>query len=126
MDRRDCRRAPDRLYVIDEDGIERELPTRWELCDVCDGKGSHVNPNIDRDGLTGEDFAEDPDFAESYFRGDYDQPCNRCGGRRVVAVVDEDHCEKHLLALWREDREAEAACDAADEAERRYFARFER
>ena len=126
MDRRDCKRAPDQIFVEDEDGIERELPTRWELCDVCDGKGTHVNPNIDRNGLTAEDFHDDPDFFDNYRRGDYDMSCNRCGGRRVVAVVDEDHTESHLLKLYREQCDAEWEADAADRAEAAYFARFER
>jgi hypothetical protein len=126
MDRRDCRRSPTRIVIDDDDGIERELPTRWETCDVCDGKGTHVNPNIDRNGLTAEDFAEDPDFREDYFSGRYDVSCNRCGGRKVVAVVDEDACEPEYLKIYRELQEAEWQADADAEAERRYFERFER
>ena len=106
-DPRNCKRDPERLYVYDEDDVEREIPTRWEVCPVCDGKGSHVNPSIDCNGLTGEDFAEDPDFAEDYFSGRYDQPCNRCGGRTTVRVVNRDACEARLLALFDADIEAE-------------------
>ena len=123
MDRRDCGRAPDQIFVEDDDGIERELRTRFEVCDVCDGKGRHVNPNIDRQGLTAEDFHDDPDFSDSYRRGDYDINCNRCGGRRVIAVVDEDHTEAHLLKLYRAQCEADAEADAEIEAERRHFDR---
>jgi len=123
MDRRDCERAPDRIVVDDDDGIERELPTRWELCDVCDGKGTHVNPNIDRQGLTADDFHDDPDFFDNYRRGDYDIPCNRCGGRRVVAVVDEDATEAPLLKLYRAECEAKAEDEAYAAAERRHFDR---
>lgn len=122
-DRRDCERAPDRITVEDDGGIERELPTRWELCDVCDGKGTHVNPNIDRQGLTGDDFHDDPDFFDNYRRGDYDIPCNRCGGRRVIAVVDEDACEAELLKIYREDMDAQAEVDAEAAAEARHFER---
>lgn len=117
-DPRNCKRDPERIYVYEDqpDGsqIERQIPTRWAVCPVCDGKGSHVNPSIDSGGLTGEDFADDPDFAESYRRGDYDQPCNRCGGRSTVRVPDRDACEARLLALY--DADEEAAWDA--EAER--------
>ena len=123
MDRRDCDRAPDQIFVEDDDGIERELPTRFEACDVCDGKGTHVNPNIDRQGLTGDDFHNDPDFFDNYRRGDYDISCNRCGGRRVIAVVDEDHTEAHLLKLYRAQCDANAEVDAENEAERRHFER---
>lgn len=80
---------------------EIELPTRWEVCDVCDGRGTHVNPAIDCNGLTAEDFAEDPDFADEYRSGMYDVPCNRCGGRTTVLVVDADACAPEDLEAWR-------------------------
>lgn len=123
MDNRDCKRAPDQIFVEDDDGIERELPTTWETCDVCDGKGTHVNPNIDRQGLTADDFHDDPDFFDNYRRGDYDICCNRCGGRRVVAVVDEDHTSSELLKLYRAQCDAEAEDAAYAAAEARYFDR---
>jgi len=126
MDKRDCRGAPDEITVEDDDGIEHVLPSVFEVCDVCDGKGTHVNPNIDRNGLTAEDFAEDPDFKRDYMGGVYDQLCNRCGGRRVVAVVDRRRCAPHLLELYDADQRAQYEVDAEAEAERRYFARFER
>jgi len=74
------------------------------VCDRCRGKGSHCNPAIDGNGLTREDFDEDPDFEESYFRGDYDVACYDCKGLRVVPVVDED-------ALTPAAREQLRACE---------------
>lgn len=78
------------LYTTDEEGndIEAKLPTKMEVCPVCDGHGKHVNPSIDSGGLSAEDFDEDPEFAEDYMRGTYDVTCNRCGGNNVVPVVD--------------------------------------
>lgn len=70
------------------DEIEHSLPARFKVCSRCEGAGSHVNPAIDGNGLTREDFDEDPDFAESYFRGDYDVRCSECKGARVVSVPD--------------------------------------
>lgn len=67
------------------------------VCDLCNGKGKHVNPSIDAHGLSREDFDEDPDFAEDYFSGVYDVPCAQCHGRRVHAVPDEDNNPKELL-----------------------------
>ena len=110
-DPRNCKRDPERLYVFDADDVEREIPTLWAVCPVCDGNGSHVNPSIDAGGLTAEDFADDPDFRRDYFGGAYDQPCNRCGGRSTVRVVDRGACEADLLALY------DADMDAADDAE---------
>jgi hypothetical protein len=112
-DPRNSKRDPERVYVYDDDNVEREIPTRWEVCPVCDGKGSHVNPAIDCGGLS-EDFMDDPDFMDDYRRGNYDQSCNRCGGRSTVRTVDRDACEADLLALY--DADVEAAYDA--EAER--------
>ena len=90
-DRRNCKPAPTKVTVTlegDEDTVEVQLPTKWEVCDLCNGKGTHVNPSIDCGGLTSEDFDQDPDFAEMYMDGVYDQTCNRCEGRTTIAVPD--------------------------------------
>lgn len=68
---------------------EVELPVVFEVCGTCNGKGSHVNPSIDSNGLTASDFDEDPDFRENYMSGMYDVTCNECGGKRVVPILDE-------------------------------------
>ncbi len=64
--------------------------SRWMICDLCDGEGSYVNPAIDSHGLTAEDFAEDPDFAHSYMRGDYNVSCRECNGSGKVLIADHD------------------------------------
>jgi hypothetical protein len=85
-----------------------ELPSRFELCPRCEGRGTHVNPAVDGNGISPEEFAEDPDFAESYFSGLYDVPCHTCGGRRVVEVPDEGRCDGYTLELYyRETAERE-------------------
>lgn len=70
----------------DEDQTVFTVRIRMDVCPLCEGRGKHVNPSIDAHGLSREDFDEDPDFAESYFRGDYDVPCNLCRGANVVPV----------------------------------------
>jgi hypothetical protein len=110
----------------DDDGSEEErlteVPIRFEVCSLCGGKGSHVNPSIDSEGLTAEDFAEDPDFEESYRGGDYDVTCNRCGGERVVAVVDEERCDPTILKAVHDKQAAnyEYACQSVHEREMGY------
>ena len=105
------------LLVIETgEGDEIEIPAKYEVCETCDGKGSHVNPSIDSHGLSREDFDEDPDFAEGYFEGRYDVPCNECHGNRVSPVVDEERCDSDLLKKvndWIEDHYAyQRECEA--------------
>lgn len=90
------------------DDITIELPVVFEVCSYCDGKGSQVNPSIDSHGLTAEDFREDPDFAENYFGGMYDEHCCQCDGRRVEPVVDEARCKPEDLKKWHEHLRARA------------------
>jgi len=101
--------------------FEAELPAKYEVCDRCRGKGTHVNPNIDGNGLTAEDFAEDPDFKEDYFSGVYDVTCQECEGLRVVPVLDEENIPPKILKMYREDQEQQAEWDAED----RYWRRLE-
>ena len=102
------------VVIYDDEKDEEtdvEFPFKWEVCPLCNGKGSHVNPSIDCNGLTAEDFYEDPDLAEDYFSGMYDQQCNQCHGRTTVPVIDEDRCnkeQKEWLAMLRENQKADA------------------
>ena len=98
-DSRNCQLAQKPILFAD-DGSEIELPYKWALCPVCNGKGTHVNPAIDCGGLTGEDFDRDPEFADNYFSGVYDIPCNRCGGRTTIPRIDLEKItpeQRHLL-----------------------------
>jgi hypothetical protein len=113
-DARNC--EPDAAPVLYlDDGTEVPLPTRWAVCSVCEGKGTHVNPSIDCDGLTAEDFADDPDFAEDYMAGTYDQTCNRCKGRTTERVVDLDKMPADQRAAY----EKQCREDAQQRAEER-------
>jgi hypothetical protein len=72
----------------------------YVVCPVCHGKGTTVNPSVDGNGLTSDDFAEDPDFLEHYMAGVYDVSCRKCGGKRVVAEVDEASLSRRERVLW--------------------------
>jgi hypothetical protein len=89
----------------------------WILCPVCEGEGKTVNPNIDDNGLTREDFDEDPDFAQDYINGVYDITCNACGGMRVVKPSRikelQQNAEDRRLAA-RENGDWDSYCGAGD------------
>jgi hypothetical protein len=98
-----------------------EVPIKYEVCWLCSGKGTHVNPSIDCNGLTREDFDADPDFAESYFSGHYDQTCEECHGHRIVPVINHEGVSEEVAALIKrveEQREEDAKYEAMAHAER--------
>lgn len=77
------------------------LPIKREVCPRCDGDGRHVNPAIDGNGITGEEWGRwDDDSRETYLTGGYDITCEECHGRNVIDVVDEDRCDPELLVEW--------------------------
>jgi len=110
----------------DDEGRELRyiVPARFEVCQSCRGKGTRVNPAIDGHGISSEEFAEDPDFEEAYWRGDYDIRCDECNGQRVVPVPDlskvpeilRERYEHHLAGGLA----AEASIRAEEAAERRF------
>lgn len=63
--------------------LKNRRTTKWIVCPVCQGEGKVVNPNIDAQGLTAEDF-RDEEFRRDYMRGLYDEVCRGCSGVRVV------------------------------------------
>ena len=97
------------------------IPTVRVVCGRCNGTGVHVNPSIDGNGISSEQFDEDPDFRASYFAGHYDVECEECDGARVVDVLDDEFVasleKSHpriFKAIWRrqeaiDDHEAEVA-----------------
>lgn len=90
---------------------------KMEVCFVCEGEGTTVNPDIDCNGLTREDFDDDPDFREDYMAGRYDITCRGCGGLRVVPEgrrrqLSEAADDRRLAA--REDGNVEAYMHAHD------------
>ena len=89
---------------------------KYEVCDLCCGKGSHVNPSIDAGGI---DLNEhDDDWLKRYFDGSYDVPCAECKGRRVVPSPmprnDDERAALKLLEEWQEQAKQSAALDRAE------------
>ena len=91
---------------IDDELIDTVFPAKYEVCDVCEGKGHYVNPNIDRHGLSSEDFDEDPDFRDQYISGIYDIQCRNCKGKGMELVIDGDRTSAEDLNLWKDYMES--------------------
>ena len=104
--------------VHPDTGEEIILPGRFVVCTRCRGEGAHVNPSIDGNGISPQEFAEDTDFAESYFAGDYDVPCETCRGARVVAVPDLTRWTFAQKRLLVRDRQAERESQRDYDSER--------
>ena len=99
-----------------EETYETKLPTRFEVCDRCQGHGSHVNPSIDGHGVSAEEWNEWGEESQSmYMSGGYDISCEECGGMRVVKNVIEDSLDGKHREQWLEH----IFGYFADEAERR-------
>ena len=70
--------------IDDDEIVETKDEGPWIVCPVCEGNGTTVNPDIDGNGLSADDFNDDPDFREDYANGVYDIQCRCCKGLRVV------------------------------------------
>jgi RecJ-like exonuclease len=107
------------VFNADGDEVEHAMPAKMEVCHRCEGTGTHTNPSIDGNGITGSEWAEwDEEDRETYMSGGYDVRCEVCDGRNVVPVADPDSASAEVLAAWEQhqEEEAEAARDYASEA----------
>lgn len=99
----------------------REIPITLEVCHICDGEGSYVNPSVDSHGLSEDDFADaGPDFRQDYFSGVYDIPCALCRGANVIPVPTDEDDLSELDAEANDFYEYQLEV----EAERRYFGSY--
>jgi hypothetical protein len=112
-----------KLWILDDEDQDIEVPAKFEVCERCNGHGKHVNPSIDGNGITGSELAElqheDPNFLDDYTQGVYDVTCYECKGKRVVLQPDWDRLRgdpklKKQVQEWL-DCEAEMAAEQAAE-----------
>jgi hypothetical protein len=107
----------------DDEEVVEIMPAKFEVCGLCDGTGSHVNPSIDSGGLSSDDFYDDPDFADDYSSGRYDVQCYECGGKRVTPVIDLGRLndrQKWALAELEQQAQDDAEYEALVASEIRY------
>jgi len=114
------------ITYFDQEGneIAASLPGKNEVCSKCEGHGTHLNPSIGEHAYSAEEFYDsfpEEEDREQYFQrgGIYDVPCEKCHGKNVILVVDEDACttsaqKAHLEAYNKyqdqvaQDREEDA------------------
>lgn len=97
---------------------ELELPSKLEVCGRCRGRGVHDHEAFSN-GISMDEFREDPDFYDDYRAGVYDVTCSECGGRNVVPVVDEVLTTAADLQAYYRHLQEEASYRRECEAERR-------
>ena len=98
--------------------VPEHLPTKWAICDSCEGNGTMVNPSVDAGGLS-VDLSDDPDFMGDYMSGTYDVCCNVCGGSGKVRELDRSRQDFAVqIAEYDEEVKAFYECEAESRAER--------
>jgi hypothetical protein len=110
----------------DDEGEETvtRIPAEFEICYECRGEGRHTNRNIDGNGITASEWAEDWDeeSRETYLSGGYDVDCEVCDGSgKILVPSTENLTEKQKESLERYERQQEqnARWDAEDRHTRR-------
>ena len=108
MDHRYAKHFPQKMNLgLPTIELEGEIiPSTVKVCFTCEGRGSHVNPDIDSHGITASEMSElGEDFEESYFSGVYDVVCTQCKGNKGIAVVNANACNPEQIELVKEEQE---------------------
>jgi len=83
------------LFVGDE---EKTLPMKWCICGQCEGEGQSSGY---MGAFTSDDMDQmDQDFIDDYFAGNFDRPCDACGGSGKIQEVDEERLSPEDLKAW--------------------------
>lgn len=98
--------------LIDDEGNETVLPSKWEICSACRGKGT---TSAHLGAFTRDEMDEQgPEFFEDYMAGVYDKACEPCDGSGKVEVVDYSKLTKEQNKAYgaqlRDDMEYESIC----------------
>lgn len=88
------------------------MTTKFKICTRCHGKGTHVNPAIDGNGISADEMdrldQDDGDFRQNYIDGVFDIACLLCKGQRVLEDTPEADAERRLDAEWAAEQRAES------------------
>ena len=79
-----------------------EIPFKYEVCPTCKGTGVYVNPSIDSNGITEDEWDADwsEESKEDYINGMYDKPCDACDSENVIPIVDESRATQQEVNIY--------------------------
>ena len=107
----------DQITIYTDDDLEVALPTKFEVCPQCEGRGMS---SAYLGAYTWDEMNEaGEEFIEEYFAGHYDRTCDKCGGERVVPVLDRAKCAPEQIKAYDKQQEELAESYAIEAAERR-------
>jgi len=94
------------MILRDQEGeqVRVTLPGRLVVCPRCNGRGV-VDHEAFSNGISPEEFAEDPEFAEQYRSGMFDVTCHICQGKNVVPEPNVDQFSPEQHELWEVHQE---------------------
>jgi hypothetical protein len=87
---------------VEIDDIVSKVPFKWQLCPVCEGDGSVVDPAVDSSGLATRDMA--PEVREAYHSGSHDTECPECEGRRVAPLLCPENAPQEEMVETLQER----------------------
>jgi hypothetical protein len=110
------------MVEVEPDEEPVEVPCKYEVCSLCGGRGSVVNPSIDSGGLSRADMDEMDDgsgeFLEGYMRGVYDINCPTCDGNRVEVTLNRQEADPKIVKELDEQADADYQCEMERASER--------
>ena len=111
--------VPAAITLIDENAQEVQAPAQWVVCPRCQGEGTH---DAWTGGMTVAEMNErGPEFLEDYAAGMYAVACAECGGKRVIAVLDQARATVEQQRLYDEAQQEQAEERATRRAESAYY-----
>ena len=77
------------FWGADGEEMTVEVPSKWGICESCDGNGRHDHPAF-ANGISGEEWANewDEDSREAYLSGAYNVRCEDDCDNGKVRVPD--------------------------------------
>lgn len=110
-------------YAIDEDTgdevtLPAKLPMKWQICNCCQGNGTHALHGMAIDSETWN-YSWSYEEQEDYLSGRYDTACGECNTSGKVRVIDWDCVDPEIKKYWDEYQQSIWEMEMEMAAERR-------